>query len=66
MKKYFKLFQYALKDVAVVKGREFLTCRTFKRIGNEIMEAARSFDLEDVPRNPLKIRYVFCFQEAEN
>ncbi|VDD97302.1 unnamed protein product [Enterobius vermicularis] len=47
---------YALKDVAVVKGREFLTCRTFKRIGNEIMEAARSFDLEDVPRNPLKIR----------
>ncbi|VDM25664.1 unnamed protein product [Toxocara canis] len=47
---------YAMKDFAVVKGREFLTCRTFRRIGDEIMEAARSFELPDIKRNPNKIR----------
>uniref|UniRef100_A0A0M3ITT0 START domain-containing protein n=2 Tax=Ascaris lumbricoides TaxID=6252 RepID=A0A0M3ITT0_ASCLU len=47
---------YAMKDFAVVKGREFLTCRTFRRIGDEIIEAARSFELPEIKRNPNKIR----------
>lgn len=45
-----------MKDFAVVKGREFLTCRTFRRIGDEIIEAARSFELPEIKRNPNKIR----------
>lgn len=47
-----------MKDIATIKGREFLTCRTFRRVGDEIIEAARSFDLPDVQRNTLKIRSV--------
>ncbi|MCP9266437.1 hypothetical protein DINM_021992 [Dirofilaria immitis] len=35
---------YAMKDFATIKGREFLMCRTFRSSGDEILEAARSFD----------------------
>ncbi|VDN02014.1 unnamed protein product [Thelazia callipaeda] len=47
---------YAMKDIATIKGREFLVCRTFRRVGDEIIEAARSFDCPDVMRNSQKIR----------
>ncbi|EFO19293.2 hypothetical protein LOAG_09204 [Loa loa] len=47
---------YAINDISSIKGREFLMCRTFRRIDNEIIEAARSFDLPDFEYNPQKIR----------
>ncbi|VDK29087.1 unnamed protein product [Gongylonema pulchrum] len=47
---------YAMKDMATIKGREFLTCRTFRRVGDEIIEAARSFNLSDVKQSSMKIR----------
>lgn len=50
------ILQYAMNDYANIRGREFLICRTFRRVGDEIIEAARSFDLPDVKPNPLKIR----------
>uniref|UniRef100_A0A915PNU8 START domain-containing protein n=1 Tax=Setaria digitata TaxID=48799 RepID=A0A915PNU8_9BILA len=45
-----------MNDIATIKGREFLVCRTFRRTDHEIMEAARSFDLPDFKPNPHKIR----------
>ncbi|KAK6109671.1 START domain family protein [Brugia pahangi] len=47
---------YAMKDFAKIKGREFLMCRTFRSSGNEILEAARSFDFSGAECNPQKIR----------
>ncbi|KAM3727044.1 Steroidogenic acute regulatory-like protein [Dirofilaria immitis] len=47
---------YAMKDFATIKGREFLMCRTFRSSGDEILEAARSFDFLGAERNPQKIR----------
>lgn len=50
------MFQYAMKDIAKIKGREFLMCRTFRSLGDEILEAARSFDFTGAECNPQKIR----------
>uniref|UniRef100_A0A915PIT4 START domain-containing protein n=1 Tax=Setaria digitata TaxID=48799 RepID=A0A915PIT4_9BILA len=47
---------YAMKDIGKIKGREFLMCRTFRRTGDEILEAVRSFDYPNAERNPQKIR----------
>lgn len=47
---------YAMKDIIALKGREFLTCRTYRRVDNEIIEAARSFELPEIKKNPLKVR----------
>uniref|UniRef100_A0A0R3S3H3 START domain-containing protein n=1 Tax=Elaeophora elaphi TaxID=1147741 RepID=A0A0R3S3H3_9BILA len=47
---------YAMNDISSIKGREFLMCRTFRRADNEIIEAARSFDLPGFEYNPQKIR----------
>uniref|UniRef100_A0A8R1TUY0 START domain-containing protein n=1 Tax=Onchocerca volvulus TaxID=6282 RepID=A0A8R1TUY0_ONCVO len=47
---------YAMKDFATIKGREFLMCRTFRSFGDEIIEAARSFDFMGAEHDPQKIR----------
>ncbi|KAL3981482.1 START domain family protein [Acanthocheilonema viteae] len=47
---------YAMKDFAKIKGREFLMCRTFRSSGDEILEAARSFDFKGGELDPQKIR----------
>uniref|UniRef100_A0A915PRD0 START domain-containing protein n=1 Tax=Setaria digitata TaxID=48799 RepID=A0A915PRD0_9BILA len=47
---------YALKDFGLVKGRDFVTTRIYRRIDGDIIEAARSYDTEEVTRYKKKAR----------
>ncbi|MFH4977107.1 hypothetical protein AB6A40_003816 [Gnathostoma spinigerum] len=48
--------KYCLKDVLVVKGREFLVCRVYKKVDADFFVAAKSFAVDDIPRTKGKIR----------
>lgn len=42
----------------LIKGREFLTCRLFRKIGSTVYVAAKSFEIDDIPKVKNKVRYV--------
>lgn len=41
-----------------VKGREFLACRLYRKIGGNIYVAARSFEIDEIPETKGKVRCV--------
>lgn len=51
-----EIIHYAMKDAGLVKGRDFVTSRIYRRIDGDIIEAARSYDTDEVERYKKKIR----------
>ncbi len=53
------VFQYGVKEGVIVKGREFLVGRMHRRLADQhqIVVAARSFEIADIPVSKGKIRY---------
>lgn len=45
-----------MKDAGLVKGRDFITARIYRRVDDDIIEAARSFETDEVERYKKKIR----------
>lgn len=45
-----------MKDSGVVKGRDFVTTRMYRRIDDVIIEAARSYETDEVERHKKKVR----------
>uniref|UniRef100_A0A183EAH3 START domain-containing protein n=1 Tax=Gongylonema pulchrum TaxID=637853 RepID=A0A183EAH3_9BILA len=51
------VLKYATRDIMFVKGREFLVCRLYRKIGTNIYVAARSFEMDEIPERRGKVRY---------
>ncbi|VDM33598.1 unnamed protein product [Toxocara canis] len=51
-----EIIHYAMKDSGLVKGRDFVTSRIYRRVGDDIIEAARSYETDEVERYKKKIR----------
>uniref|UniRef100_F1LCV3 START domain-containing protein n=1 Tax=Ascaris suum TaxID=6253 RepID=F1LCV3_ASCSU len=51
-----EIIHYAMKDAGLVKGRDFITARIYRRVDDDIIEAARSFETDEVERYKKKIR----------
>lgn len=45
-----------MKDSGLVKGRDFVTTRIYRNIDGDIIEAARSYDTDEVERHKKKTR----------
>uniref|UniRef100_A0A0R3RFG0 START domain-containing protein n=1 Tax=Elaeophora elaphi TaxID=1147741 RepID=A0A0R3RFG0_9BILA len=53
---YCDILKYATTDVMFIKGREFLACRLYRKIGSTIYVAARSFEIDEIPEMKSKVR----------
>ncbi|MFH4984370.1 hypothetical protein AB6A40_011079 [Gnathostoma spinigerum] len=45
-----------MKDSGLVKGRDFVTTRMYRRVDDDIIEAAKSWETDQVERYKKKIR----------
>lgn len=52
------ILQYAMKDSGLVKGRDFVTSRMYRRVDDVVLEAARSFETKEIERYKKKTRFV--------
>uniref|UniRef100_A0A8R1U0G9 START domain-containing protein n=1 Tax=Onchocerca volvulus TaxID=6282 RepID=A0A8R1U0G9_ONCVO len=52
------ILKFATTDIMFMKGREFLACRLYRKIGSIIYIAARSFEINEIPEMKGKIRYL--------
>ncbi|OZC12742.1 START domain protein, partial [Onchocerca flexuosa] len=50
------ILKFATTDIMFVKGREFLACRLYRKIGRIIYIAARSFEINEIPEMKGKVR----------
>ncbi|VDM98209.1 unnamed protein product [Thelazia callipaeda] len=50
------ILRCATTNIMFVKGREFLTCRLYRKIGTVIYVAARSFEIDEMPETEDKVR----------
>uniref|UniRef100_A0A1I7VVP3 START domain-containing protein n=1 Tax=Loa loa TaxID=7209 RepID=A0A1I7VVP3_LOALO len=48
--------KYATTDIMFIKGREFLACRLYRKIGSTIYVAAKSFEIDEIPKVNSKVR----------
>ncbi|VBB26617.1 unnamed protein product [Acanthocheilonema viteae] len=51
-----EIIHYAMKDSGLMKGRDFVTTRIYRYINGDIIEAARSYDTDEVKRYKTKTR----------
>uniref|UniRef100_A0A0R3RZT6 START domain-containing protein n=1 Tax=Elaeophora elaphi TaxID=1147741 RepID=A0A0R3RZT6_9BILA len=51
-----EIIHYAMKDSGLVKGRDFVTTRIYRHIDGDIIEAARSYDTDEVKQHKKKTR----------
>ncbi|VDO42193.1 Uncharacterized protein BM_BM9025 [Brugia malayi] len=51
-----EIIHYAMKDSGLIKGRDFVTTRIYRRIDDDIIEAATSYDTDEVERYKKKTR----------
>ncbi len=52
------MLQYATSDLWIVKGRDFVIGRLYRKLGDSYVMAARSFELESMPETSAKVRFV--------
>ncbi|MCP9264393.1 hypothetical protein DINM_022463 [Dirofilaria immitis] len=50
-----QIIHYAMKDSGLIKGRDFVTTHIYRRINGDIIEAARSFDTDEVKQYKKKL-----------
>ncbi|VDD87935.1 unnamed protein product [Enterobius vermicularis] len=51
-----EVVHYAMKDSGLVKGRDFVTSRMYRRVDDVVLEAARSFETKEIERYKKKTR----------
>uniref|UniRef100_A0A0M3I694 START domain-containing protein n=1 Tax=Ascaris lumbricoides TaxID=6252 RepID=A0A0M3I694_ASCLU len=50
-------FQYANRDILIVKGRDFLITRMHRKLDKGYITVGRSFELADIPETRANVRY---------
>ncbi|VDM41515.1 unnamed protein product [Toxocara canis] len=55
---------YGNRDLLIVKGRDFLVARMYRKIHNGYITVGRSFELADIPETKANIRYELCRREG--